>query len=189
MKTFYIYHIPNFVHKSGKIGKIGVSTEPEDRVKNQGYSDYQILEKHKCIDKVSIREQELQKQYGYPVDKMMYSISYTNRINNVKFLTTEVRRKGGLTNAKSGHLKKIARSGGLANVKSGKAYISQKIATKVATEVNKKPVGKYDKDGNLLQKYNSIKEAAIKNNKQPCTLSNNIAGVTKYCGGYKYKLL
>lgn len=68
---YYIYHIPNI--------KIGCSTEPDERVKNQGYSNYEILEQYNCIDTASKREQELQKEYGYPVDIAPYSTSVRNR--------------------------------------------------------------------------------------------------------------
>ena len=64
MQTYYIYHIPSV--------KIGVSTEPDKRVKKQGYSEYEILETHTDIMKVSVREKDLQKEYGYKVDRAPY---------------------------------------------------------------------------------------------------------------------
>ena len=67
-KVMYsIYHIPNV--------KIGCSTNPKLRVKSQGYSNFEILEEHTCIDTVSKRELELQKEYGYKVDKSTYKLS------------------------------------------------------------------------------------------------------------------
>jgi hypothetical protein len=65
---YYIYHIKGV--------KIGVSTQPNVRVKRQGYSDYEILETHNDINVVSQREIELQKEYGYKVDNTPYSQSY-----------------------------------------------------------------------------------------------------------------
>jgi hypothetical protein len=70
MKKYYIYHIPNYIHKDGSTGKIGASTEPPRRVNRQGYEGFEILETHTDIFKVSEREIELQKQYGYPVDSV-----------------------------------------------------------------------------------------------------------------------
>ena len=62
---YTIYHIPGV--------KIGVSSVPKKRIGNQGYtSTYEILEIHTDIDIVSIREKELQKQYGYPIDITSY---------------------------------------------------------------------------------------------------------------------
>ena len=69
--TYYIYHIPNV--------KIGCSTNPKHRVKKQGYSSFKILETHDCIDSASVREQELQKQYGYKVDTVPYKSVYFQR--------------------------------------------------------------------------------------------------------------
>lgn len=66
-KMYYIYHIP------GK--KIGVARNLHNRVtKSQGYlsHEYEVLEESDDIFYVSHREIELQKQYGYPVDKTLY---------------------------------------------------------------------------------------------------------------------
>ena len=66
-KLYHIYHIPGL--------KIGVTQAPKVRVETmQGYKkgEYEILESHKDIDKVSYREIELQKEYGYKVDRQLY---------------------------------------------------------------------------------------------------------------------
>ena len=73
---YYIYHIPTV--------KIGVSEQPKQRVANQGFSDYEILEEHTDIYEVSKRERELQKEYGYRVDKHPY------------YMVAEWALKGGL---------------------------------------------------------------------------------------------
>lgn len=109
MKKYYIYHIPTFIHKDGRIGKIGCTElEAEERVSQQGYIAFEILEEHDCIYKASDREMELQKQYGYPVDTRPYW--------KVKMMPTkEGSIKGGKTqgpiqgkiNVESGHLNKI----------------------------------------------------------------------------------
>jgi|TARA_R110000796_G_scaffold215913_1_gene331966 hypothetical protein len=76
---YYIYHIEGV--------KIGVSTNPSKRVQRQGYTDFKILEEHTDINVVSIRETELQKQYGYAVDKVLYkNIHHRHRKRK---LTTE----------------------------------------------------------------------------------------------------
>lgn len=61
---YYIYHITGI--------KIGCAEEPAKRVARQGYTDYSILEEHSCIYEVSKRERELQRKWGYPVDKKPY---------------------------------------------------------------------------------------------------------------------
>ena len=53
---YYIYHIPGV--------KIGCSTNPNDRVKRQGYTEFKILESHKDIQIAAKREIELRNQYG-----------------------------------------------------------------------------------------------------------------------------
>ena len=64
---YYLYHIP------GK--KIGVTRDLNTRVTLiQGYkeNEYEVLEQSDDIDFISDREIELQKSYGYKVDKKLY---------------------------------------------------------------------------------------------------------------------
>jgi len=92
--TYYIYHIP------GK--KIGVTCDLNNRVTvQQGYTsdEYEILEEHDDIDAVSIREIQLQKAYGYKVDRKLYKNlkPKTNmRINITEQTTTFPCPKGDL---------------------------------------------------------------------------------------------
>ena len=72
---YYLYHIP------GK--KIGVTRDLNTRVTLiQGYKEnqYEVLEQSEDIDYISDREIELQKSYGYKVDRQ----SYKNLINKNK---------------------------------------------------------------------------------------------------------
>jgi len=70
---YYIYHIPNV--------KIGCTINPKRRiVRDQGYTDYEILETHNCIDTASKREKELQDEYGY-VEKFM-AVDYKHTVLN-----------------------------------------------------------------------------------------------------------
>lgn len=64
---YYLYHIP------GK--KIGVTCDIYKRVtEQQGYEnhEFEVLEMSEDIDYISYKEIELQKQYGYRVDKKLY---------------------------------------------------------------------------------------------------------------------
>lgn len=72
---YYIYHVPGI--------KIGCSQEVERRLIKQGYHNYEILETHEDGWHAGNRELELQKEYGYPVDK----IHYMNSIANFKKAT------------------------------------------------------------------------------------------------------
>jgi NTP pyrophosphatase (non-canonical NTP hydrolase) len=65
--TYYLYHIP------GK--KIGVTRNLEERVhKQQGYQEgeYVILAESKDITEISNLEIEMQKAFGYKVDRQLY---------------------------------------------------------------------------------------------------------------------
>ena len=77
---YYIYHIP------GK--KIGVTRNLNNRVTlMQGYKEgeYEVLEQSDDIDYISDREIELQKSYGYKVDRKLYK----NLFNKMKINATE----------------------------------------------------------------------------------------------------
>jgi len=77
---YYLYHIP------GK--KIGVTRNLNTRVTlMQGYkeNEYEVLEQSDDIDYISDREIELQKSYGYKVDRKLYK----NLFNKMKINATE----------------------------------------------------------------------------------------------------
>ena len=88
--TYCIYHIP------GK--KIGVTNDPERRITyQQGYTEdeYDILAMSDDIDYISDLEIELQKKYGYKVDRQLYKdlpmnkpLSKTMNINITEQTTT-----------------------------------------------------------------------------------------------------
>ena len=80
---YYIYHIP------GK--KIGVTRNLNNRVTlMQGYkeTEYEVLEQSDDIDYISDREIELQKSYGYKVDRQSYK-NLINKNNKMKINATE----------------------------------------------------------------------------------------------------
>ena len=77
---YYIYHIP------GK--KIGVTRNLNTRVTlTQGYSpeEYEVLDQSDDIDYISEKEIELQKSYGYRIDRKLYK----NLFNKMKINVTE----------------------------------------------------------------------------------------------------
>ena len=86
--TYCIYHIPN--------KKIGVTNDLKNRVeKQQGYreGEYEVLEMSEDIDYISQREIELQKKYGYRVDRKLYKDLYNNnfkQLNNMNINITEM---------------------------------------------------------------------------------------------------
>ena len=132
--TYYIYLI------EGK--KIGATCDLEKRMNDQGFTHWEILWQAEGDWDfgwiVGEKEQELQKLYGYPVDKSNYQIS---RMNRPKFdgsqrtyeLTNQNRSKGGKIqgkkNVESGHLASIASLGGSAK---------SELKTKQRSEMGKK---------------------------------------------------
>ena len=69
--TYYIYHIPGV--------KVGCTNELENRMADQGFTEWEILETHEDGWLAGDREIELQKEYGYRVDTIHYMISRENR--------------------------------------------------------------------------------------------------------------
>jgi len=79
---YYIYHIP------GK--KIGVTCNLNSRVTlTQGYNpdEYEVLDQSDDIDYISEKEIELQKSYGYKVDRKKYNELV--KLNKMKINVTE----------------------------------------------------------------------------------------------------
>jgi len=87
MPKYKIYHIPNFVHYCGRVGKIGCSKQVDVRMKQnrktsiKPFDFWEILEEYDCKKTAGIRERELQKQYGYKVDAIVYNGSVGRRKN------------------------------------------------------------------------------------------------------------
>ena len=80
---YYLYHIP------GK--KIGVTRNLNKRVtQEQGYKpdEYEVLDSSKDIDYISEKELELQKSFGYRVDRKPYKNLYKMKINVTEQTTT-----------------------------------------------------------------------------------------------------
>ena len=188
-KKYYIYHIKGV--------KIGVSTQPEVRAQRQGYSNFEILEKYNDIYKVSEREIELQKEYGYPIDKILYWKTYQQK---EKYRTLESCIKGGKTqglvqgkkNVESGHMAKIR------NLPQTKE--AQKLVGKVQGKKNvesgqilnlsaarKRAVLQFDKDNNFIKEWESAKDAANILNLHGPNIAKVCKGKYKTTGGFIFK--
>jgi len=90
---YYIYHIPGI--------KIGCSINPKLRVKVQGYTEFEILAESN--DKLSAGnlEIQLQKQYGYSIDKVKYYEANYKSMGH----------KGGAKCVELGYTKKLQKIG------------------------------------------------------------------------------
>ena len=136
IEVYYIYHIPTFIHKNGRIGKIGCTEEVDAkvRVNKQGYTDYEILETHTDIMVASDREIQLQKEYGYPVDTIPYYKSADKRKNSKG---GKIQGKiQGKKNVESGHLTKISSLGGKKGLQNGHLAKIQSLGGKVQGKKN-----------------------------------------------------
>jgi len=81
---YYLYHIP------GK--KIGVTRDLDSRVTvAQGYKpgEYEVLDSSEDISYISSKEIELQKYYGYKVDRQTYRDLMNKKSNKMKLNVTE----------------------------------------------------------------------------------------------------
>ena len=157
---YYIYHLPHYVwvdrHK-GRIGKIGVAKDIKVRFKRytkKDLSDWEVLEEHNCKFKVSNREMELQKEYGYPIDSIPY------------WRMLEMSLKAGSIIVKTGHQTKI---------------------TKIASKLRQRKILQYDKAGNFIIEWNSMKEAGIGLDLHRQSISHCCRGKLKSTGGYIWK--
>ena len=78
---YFIYHIPDYEG----IGKIGVTDNIARRAKQYGLQELTIIDTETCAKRAEQKEIELQKQYGYPVDKKAY--------HKVKRIATKRKKK------------------------------------------------------------------------------------------------
>jgi hypothetical protein len=150
-KKYYIYEIPGV--------KIGCTDNVKRRVKEQKCTQYKILEHHTDVMEASRREIELQKQYGYKVDKTPY-------YKTLLIQTTEGRSKAGRKNKESGHMaalcekyskiqgKKHKESGHMASLGKLKRKLTFDQAEEIREKFTKMDGGKVERYDTLAAEYN-----------------------------------
>jgi hypothetical protein len=206
MKTYYIYHIPTYRWKSGKIGKVGCTDDLKNRMSQYPKNTvYEVLEFHSDIYVASDREILLQRRYGYPVDTKPYW-------KVIQIATKASRSKGGKKNVESGHLKSIQSMGGKIggkisgrmNVESGHLKSIQSMGGKIggkkcvesghmaimikkANEVTRKPIIQYHKDGTFIREWGSGVEAARALNLHQPNINKVCKGKGNHTGGFVFK--
>tara|TARA_R100000951_G_C2537284_1_gene148229 strand:- start:79 stop:567 length:489 start_codon:yes stop_codon:yes gene_type:complete len=158
---YYIYHIPNV--------KIGCTKNPKRRLQQQGYSSFEILETHDCIDSASVREQELQKEYGYKVDTSTYKES----VQNIPIGKQHI---GGSAALKSQWKNDYDRM-----VKQARK------AAKKGRDVQQKKTLMCDLEGKVLKEFNSRSEAAKYVNGNKANVMQCIVNPHYTYRGYKWK--
>ena len=157
---YYIYHIP------GK--KVGCTKNPNNRLRQQNATTYEILETHSDIHIASKREIELQKQYGYKVDNCTYYDSI-----------------------KEFNVKNVIKAGKASATKSWKENRDREMQKsykggKINAELNGKPVIMCDMNGNPIKEFKNRAEAAKFVNGFPSTLVGTINKPNRSYKGYKW---
>jgi hypothetical protein len=153
---YYIYHIVGT--------KIGCTNNIERRMKQQGFTEYEILEKYEDIDMASKRERELQKQYGYRID------GGYNLVINLD------RSKGGRASATkqwSENRNELIERG--------------KKCKPIMIERYGQTIQQFDLEGNFIKEWKGSKEAARTLNIKPPNLSACLNGRQKTSGGFIWK--
>lgn len=153
---YYIYHIKGI--------KIGCTNNINRRMKQQGYTEFEILETHTDINIASERERYLQKEYGYKIDSGYILINKLDKKAGGKSSAT----KQWLENREKQLEKGI-------------------LGNKIVTQKYSKIIIQYDLNGNFIKEWKGMKEAARTLNIKPPNLSATLNGRQKTCGGFIWK--
>jgi hypothetical protein len=167
MAKHYIYEI--FGRKIGCTNNIPV------RMKRQGIKEgeYRIIEEHTNAKVASVRERELQKEHGYPVDR----IEYWKTLKNAKKAHTP-----------EGQAKRVKNTDYQARTtKIDYKVIVAKIDWKASRAKIEKPVNQYNLEGTFIKKYKSINEAVKSINGFASGISRCCNGKQEISSGYKWK--
>ena len=158
-KKYYIYHIKGV--------KIGCTHNIHKRMLYQKIDNYEILETHTNIYKASEREIELQKEYGYKVDKTPY-------YKTLLISTEEGRKKGG---------KKVGKLYGSIG---GKMHIESGHLAKIRKDRQRK-VLQYTKNGEFIKRWESAKLASIELGIDNSLIAKVCKGKRKSASNYIWK--
>ena len=144
---YYIYHISGV--------KIGCTVNPKRRVKEQGFTQYEILETHFEKRIAGQREKELQKQYGYRIDTINYEISI-KRITKAQAISLATKDEWLPKVDWKAREEKIDSKEKWNKIKSSPNYLNMdrsSIGFKAQAK-RKKIILQYDLNGNLLKEWN-----------------------------------
>ena len=204
-RIYYIYHIPGV--------KIGCTDDLPRRMKAQKAIKYEILETHTDEYIASDREQELQKQYGYPVDKIPYykiikmptkegrSKGGKKQIENLKKYNSDKKhqsiagRNGGKKRAATITFEELSYAGKIGGAKNkdriGKWAVESGHLSKIqkiSAERRKKSILQFDLEGNFIKEWKSIIDASTELGLHATSISVVCRnGRQKTCGGYTFK--
>jgi hypothetical protein len=175
--NYYIYHIPGV--------KIGCTNNIERRVvKQQGFTEYEILEIHTDDKIASIREKELQKQYG--LEELNVKTDYSQQVRFAKAGRDACKGKPN-----KGTQRQIKNKIGIFGYsKEERLALNTKaniIRAQKSAEKRMKPVIVFDyKSDRYIGEWKSIQSASIE--LKACNLDATICGRRKSANGYYAKL-
>lgn len=193
-KIYYIYEI------WGK--KIGCAVDLERRIKDQNAfkgGRYEVLEVHTDVILASQREIELQEQYGYKVDKIPYwktlkwaekaqtPQAQKKRVNNTDYKIVSAKRSISM-DYKAMAAKKDYKA--IAAKIDWKVVMAKRAANfdyKAKAIKCEKSVLQFDKQGNFIKQWDSIKKASVVVNGCEGSIGNCLKGRCKTSGGYIWK--
>jgi hypothetical protein len=181
---FIVYEVP------GK--KVGLSKQVEKRVKEQGFTEYKIVEICLTEEEGSERERYWQKRLGYPVDPTSYK-TFMASTQNAKAKAKRI--ASFLESTKNcekyqAFLKEKAKSMHTEEVnEKRKASFKTSKARKLASEKCHIPVLQYTKEGVYIREWscgNEVKKTLGINNLASC-----LKGRLQTTGGFiwKYKVI
>jgi len=140
---YYIYHIPGV--------KIGCTNNLQRRIREQGFSNYELLEQHSDKFTASNREKELQKIYGYRLDNIIYSES-VKRITKAQQISLETKNEWLPKVDWKAREAKIDKEAKWNKVKSHPNYINMDRSNNGSWKL-KKILLQYDLDGNFINEW------------------------------------
>jgi len=173
---YTIYHIPGI--------KVGCSKRVEVRVKEQGYSSYEVLEICSTVDEASQREVYWQKELGYKRDNK----PYLKTIETSKLAHTEEAIKKRKETMRNSTAFINARKIGIEVLLS---HVNYKTSRQQSGS-HKKPslhraVLQYSLNHELIKKWDSIKEAGETLNIDRGNMSFAAQGKYKTAGGFIWR--
>lgn len=211
MTKHYIYEI------FGK--KIGATNDVKRRMQEQGIKDgeYRVIEEHSNAKTTSIREMELQKEYGYKVDNLPYwktlkmqKKATTPQARNKAVANTDYKARDAKIDWKSRDAKidwkaarikgaantdyKVARAKAVANTdyKARDAKIDWKARTAkidwvANAEKHKKSINQYSLEGTFIKNWDSAVDAARELNLYSSGIGMCCRNVIKTAGKFIWK--
>jgi hypothetical protein len=190
MSKHFIYHI------FGK--KVGVTQNVVRRMKEQNIKEgeYEVLEEYTNAKTASVRERELQIEKGYKVDKTPYwktlkaaKKAQTPQAIAKRVANTDWKAKVANTDYKA-IVAKIDYKARTTNIDYSKIDYKARAANtdyKAKAIKCEKSVLQFDKQGNFIKQWDSIKKASVVVNGFDGSIGNCLKGRVKSAGGYVWK--